>query len=228
MLCIKSGQMIIVRNVSVVQLGERPDNVILENINLNIEPGDYLSVCGPEGSGKTSLLLLLGLFDRPSSGELIFNNVNVSKLSNSKLELMRRNNVGYVGNKYSLLDSYSVGENVELPLVYRNQRSGMRKSMVKHTLDIFNVGHLVNRKVTTISMLEVQLVTLARAIVARPEIIIADEPTGMLNSHHTDDFMNALDAVCDSGISIVHGTSSGTLADKAVRRVNLFDGHLIV
>jgi|ADurb_Oil_02_Slu_FD_contig_31_2885398_length_970_multi_2_in_0_out_0_1 putative ABC transport system ATP-binding protein len=219
--------MIVTKNISFIQSENRPDNIVLENINLSIEKGTYVSVCGPEGSGKTSLILILGLFDRPTSGELIFDGHAVSGLNNRQLESLRKANVGYIGHKYSLLDSYNVRENIELPLIYQKKSSMERTRMADKVIDMLKLGNLLRQKPENLSMLQVQLVTLARAVVASPKLLIADEPTAMLNSRFGSDFMNALDKVYDTGITIVHATSSLGLAEKAIRKIELFDGHLI-
>ncbi len=225
--CIKTVQMIVAKNVSFIQSNNRPDNIVLDNINLNIGNGAYVSVFGPEGSGKSSLLLLLGLFEKPASGELYFDGTEVSQLSVRRLEALRRKNVGYIGHNYSLLDSYSVRENLELPLVYQRRSSAERKVMVDRVVDMLKLGNIIKMKTGGLSMLHVQLLTLGRAIVASPRVLIADEPTGMLNSRYAGDFMDALDAVYDTGTTIIHATSSLALADKALRKIELFDGHLI-
>ncbi len=225
--CNKIGQMIVARNMNFSLSEGRAGESILENINLTIDKGSYLSVCGAEGSGKSSLLMLLGLYERPSSGELYFLGQDVSQMSNRRLETIRRGNIGYVGHRYTLLKGYDVVENMSLPLVYLNYGKSDRRRMVGRIMELLGIGHLSNLKVEDLNMLQVQLVTLGRAVVANPHLLIADEPTAMVNSRYVNDFMAALGLVNDQGITVVHGTSSSYLADKAIRKIELYDGHLI-
>lgn len=215
--------MIVLRNMNYSSMG----NPILENINLTIEKGEYLSICGAEGSGKSSLLMLLGLFDRPSTGELLFLGQDVARMSNRRLETIRRGNIGYIGNRYTLLRGYGVEENIALPLVYLNYAKVDRRRMVARVLEMLNISHLANVKADDLNLLQVQLVTLGRAVVANPHLLVADEPTGLVNSRYANDLMTALGVVNDHGITLVHGTSSSYLAERAIRKVELFDGHLI-
>lgn len=219
--------MIVARNMNFSLSVGRPGDSILENINLTIDKGSYLSVCGAEGSGKSSLLMLLGLFERPSSGELFFLGQEVTHMSNRRLETVRRGNIGYIGHQFTLLKGYDVVENMALPLVYLNYGKSDRRRMVARIMEMLGIAHLASLKVEELNMLQSQLVTLGRAVVANPHLLIADEPTGMVNSRYANDFMVALNIVNEQGITVVHGTSSSFLADKAIRKIELYDGHLI-
>ncbi len=219
--------MIVAKNMSFSLSQGRTGESILENINLTIDKGSYVSVCGAEGSGKSSLLMVLGLYERPTAGELYFLGQEVSQMSNRRLETVRRGNIGYVGHQFTLLKGYDVVENMALPLVYLNYGKSERRRMVARILELLGIGHLASLKVEELNMLQVQLVTLGRAVVANPHLLIADEPTGMVNSRHANEFVEVLNLVNDQGITVVHGTSSSFLADKAIRKIELYDGHLI-
>lgn len=219
--------MIVAKNMSFSLSEGRGGESILENINLTIDKGSYISVCGTEGSGKSSLLMVLGLYERPTGGELYFLGQEVSQMSNRRLETVRRGNIGYVGHQFTLLKGYDVVENMALPLVYLNYGKSDRRRMVARILELLGIAHLANLKVEELNMLQVQLVTLGRAVVANPHLLVADEPTGMINSRYANEFVEALNLVNDQGITVVHATSSSFLADKAIRKIELYDGHLI-
>ncbi len=225
--CIKTVQMIVAKNMCFSLSGGRIGESILENINLTVDKGAYLSIFGAEGSGKSSLLMLLGIFERPTSGELSFLGQDVMTMTDRRIETIRRGNIGYLGHQMSLLKGYDVFENVALPLVYLNYGISDRRRMVARILDSLGIGHLWNKKVDDLNMFQIQLVTLGRAIVANPHLLIADEPAGMINSRYQNDFMEALSKVNEQGITVIHGTSSSFLADMAVRKIELYDGHII-
>ncbi len=227
MCCIKTVQMIVARNMSFSLSGGRAGESILENINLTVDKGAYLSVFGAEGSGKSSLLMLLGLYERPSSGELTFLGQDVTQMSKRRIETIRRGNIGYIGHQFALLKESGVVENIALPLIYLNYGKLDRRRMVARIMDLLGIAHLAGQRVDNLNMMQIQLVTLARAVVANPHLLIADEPAGMINSRYHNDFMDALAKVNDQGITIVHGTSSSFLAEMAIRKVELFDGHII-
>lgn len=219
--------MIVARSVSLFLPMERQGDAILENINMNVDKGTYWSVFGPEGSGKSSLMLVLALLERPSLGELLFSGHSVSSMSSATLEKFRRGRVGFIGRQYALMNGISVAENIELPLVYLNYSRKERKLRVAEVAELLKISHLLSEKAELLNMLQVQLTALARAIVAGPDLLVADEPTALMNSRYSSEFMDALEVIHDDGTTLVHGTSSLFLAERAIRRTEIYDGHLI-
>ena len=199
----------------------------LNNVTLEICPGEFVAVMGPSGCGKTTLLNILGMLDKPSAGEYFFNGMNVSECSEKKLTLHRKANIGFVFQNFNLIDELTVFENVELPLIYLGLKSKERKDKVHEALDKMNLLHRGNYFPVQLSGGQQQRVAVARAVVANPNLILADEPTGNLDSAQGEEVMNLLDSLNRAGTTIVMVTHSQRDADYSQRLIRLFDGKII-
>jgi putative ABC transport system ATP-binding protein len=198
---------------------------VLRNINLTIKEGEFVSIMGPSGSGKSTLLHILGLLEEASEGEYLFEETPVQKLSEKKRTELHRTQIGFVFQAYHLIDELTVYENIETPLLYKGQSSSERKSRVADILDRFNIVGKKDLFPSQLSGGQQQLVGIARAIVAEPKIIFADEPTGNLHSEHAKQIMELFKELNDKdGVTIVQVTHSETNAEYGNRIVRLKDG----
>jgi putative ABC transport system ATP-binding protein len=198
---------------------------VLRNINLSIKEGEFVSIMGPSGSGKSTLLHILGLLEEASEGEYLFEETPVQKLSEKKRTELHRTQIGFVFQAYHLIDELTVYENIETPLLYKGQSSSERKSRVADILDRFNIVGKKDLFPSQLSGGQQQLVGIARAIVAEPKIIFADEPTGNLHSEHAKQIMELFKELNDKdGVTIVQVTHSETNAEYGNRIIRLKDG----
>jgi putative ABC transport system ATP-binding protein len=200
---------------------------VLRRIDLNIEPGEFVSIMGPSGAGKSTLLHILGMHDQTWAGEYIFDDVEVHKLNPKKRAELRNRNVGFVFQSYHLLDDQTVFENLELPLSYRDVGKKDRQSIVCDTLDRFQIVGKKDLFPSQLSGGQQQLVGIARAVVANPRIILADEPTGNLHSSQGKEIMEMFKRLNDEGTTIVQVTHSETNAEYGNRIVRLEDGWVV-
>jgi putative ABC transport system ATP-binding protein len=199
----------------------------LTNVNLIIDEGEFVSVMGPSGCGKTTLLNIIGLIETPSSGTYYFDNRKVSHLSERQRTDIRKESFSYVFQSFNLIDELTVRENIELPLIYQKIHTSERKKRVDNLLDRFNLGHRSDYFPQQLSGGQQQRVAVARAIVSRPRIILADEPTGNLDSTHGEEIMQLLTSLNEEGTTIVMVTHSKMHAQRAQRIIHLFDGHVV-
>ena len=200
---------------------------ILKNINLSIQEGEFVSIMGPSGSGKSTLLHILGLLEDASEGSYSLLGENVTSLSEKKKSEIHRNTIGFVFQAYHLIDELTVYENIETPLLYQNVPSVERKSRVADILDRFNIVAKKDLFPSQLSGGQQQLVGIARALVASPKIIFADEPTGNLHSEQAEYIMQVFKELNQKdGVTIVQVTHSKTNAEYGNRVVNLKDGWL--
>ena len=197
---------------------------VLRRINLDIKPGEFVSIMGPSGAGKSTLLHILGMHDHSWTGEYYFDDVPVHKLDGKKRAALRNQNVGFVFQSYHLLDDQTVFENLELPLSYRDVSKKDRQSIVCDTLDRFQMVGKKDLFPTQLSGGQQQLVGIARAVVANPRIILADEPTGNLHSAQGKEIMDMFKRLNDEGTTIVQVTHSETNAAYGQRIIRLRDG----
>ena len=197
---------------------------VLRNINLEIEEGEFISVMGPSGSGKTTLLNIMGMLDTPSEGEYYFYDEPVHKMSEKKLSELHKMHIGFVFQQYHLIDELTVYENLETPLLYQKIKSNERKGRVAETLDRFNIVAKKDLFPNQLSGGQQQLVAIARAIIAKPTLILADEPTGNLHSDQGKEIMDILKKLNEQGTTIVQGTHSETNAAYGNRIIKLKDG----
>ncbi len=203
------------------------ETTALNKVNLNIESGEFVAIMGPSGCGKSTLLNILGLLDNPTSGELHFIDQEVSKYSERQRTNLRKANIGFVFQSFNLIDELTVYENVELPLLYLNMPSSERKKKVEEVLDRMKMSHRKKHFPQQLSGGQQQRVAISRAVVTNPKLILADEPTGNLDSANGEEVMNLLTQLNNEGTTIVMVTHSPSDAEKAHRIVQLFDGHIV-
>ena len=182
---------------------------------------------GPSGCGKTTLLNLIGLIDSPSSGKYLLDGTLVSEISERNRTELRKNNFAFIFQSFNLIDDLTVRENIELPLVYQKIPQAERTIRVNHALERFTLKHRANYFPNELSGGQQQLVAVARAVVAKPRIILADEPTGNLDSTHGEDIIQQLIQLNESGITIIMVTHSMMQAQRSQRIIHLFDGHVV-
>ncbi len=219
--------MIKTENLKKMYTTEEVETTALNNVNLNIEKGEFVSVMGPSGCGKSTLLNILGLLDNPSDGQLHFLDHEVSNYSERQRAQLRKENIGFVFQSFNLIDELTVFENVELPLLYLGYSSSDRKKKVNEVLERMEIMHRVNHFPQQLSGGQQQRVAVARAIVSTPKLILADEPTGNLDSERGDEVMNLLTNLNEQGTTVVMVTHSPTYAEYGNRVVHLFDGHVV-
>jgi ABC-type lipoprotein export system ATPase subunit len=197
---------------------------VLRNINLEIEEGEFVSVMGPSGSGKSTLLNIIGMLDVPSEGEYYFFDEPVHKMKEKKLSELHKTYIGFVFQNYHLIDELTVYENLETPLLYQKIKADERKSRVAETLDKFNMVAKKDLFPSQLSGGQQQLVAIARAIIAQPKLILADEPTGNLHSDQGKEIMEILKKLNEQGTTIIQVTHSETNAAYGNKLLKLKDG----
>jgi putative ABC transport system ATP-binding protein len=203
------------------------ETTALNNVNLEIAEGEFVAIMGPSGCGKSTLLNILGLLDNPTSGEIHFNGSEVSNHSERQRTKLRKANVGFVFQSFNLIDELSVYENVELPLLYLKYSQSERKKKVLEVLEHMQIAHRKKHFPQQLSGGQQQRVAVARAVVTNPKLILADEPTGNLDSVNGEEVMDLLTRLNKQGTTIVMATHSATDAEKAHRIIQLFDGHIV-
>jgi putative ABC transport system ATP-binding protein len=206
---------------------EEVETTALNGVNIEIRQGEFVAIMGPSGCGKSTLLNVLGLLDNPSGGEYQFLDTDVSRHSERQLANLRKRNIGFVFQSFNLIDELTVFENVELPLLYLGVSSADRKVRVTEALDKMQIMHRQKHFPQQLSGGQQQRVAVARAVVARPKIILADEPTGNLDSAHGDEVMSMLQQLHGEGTTIVMVTHSPAYAEYAQRVIHLFDGQVV-
>jgi putative ABC transport system ATP-binding protein len=203
------------------------ETTALNNLNIEIKEGEFVSIMGPSGCGKSTLLNILGMIDSPTSGEYHFLTDEVSRYPERKRASLRKHNIGFIFQSFNLIDELSVFENVELPLIYTKTPSSERKKRVEALLEKMNMMHRRNHFPQQLSGGQQQRVAVARAIVNNPKLILADEPTGNLDSANGDDVMKALANLNNEGTTIVMVTHSPYCAEFGNRIIRLLDGQLV-
>ena len=203
------------------------ETTALNKVDISVEPGEFVAIMGPSGCGKSTLLNVLGLLDNPTGGQYFFNGNEVSKFSERQRTSLRKGNIGFVFQSFNLIDELNVYENIELPLLYLKVSSSERKRRVIEAMDRMNISHRRKHFPQQLSGGQQQRVAIARAVVAKPKLILADEPTGNLDSANGEEVMNLLVELNNDGTTIIIVTHSPSDADKAHRIVHLFDGHLV-
>ncbi len=219
--------MIRIVDLQKVYVTEEIETTALNKVNMHVKEGEFLAIMGPSGCGKSTLLNLLGLLDNPSQGEYYFLDTEVSKFSERQRASMRKNNIGFVFQSFNLIDELTVFENVELPLLYLGHSLSERKKKVETALEQMEIMHRRNHFPQQLSGGQQQRVAVARAIVANPKLILADEPTGNLDSTHGDEVMKILEDLNNNGTTIVMVTHSPMYAEYSHRIVHLFDGEIV-
>ena len=203
------------------------ETTALNKVNLVISSGEFVAIMGPSGCGKSTLLNIIGLLDNPTSGQFIFNDKDVSGYNERGRTNLRKLNIGFVFQSFNLIDELSVYENVELPLLYQKVSAGDRKKRVEDVLERMKIAHRKKHFPQQLSGGQQQRVAIARAVISRPKLILADEPTGNLDSANGEEVMNLISELNQEGTTVVMVTHSPSDAEKAHRIVQLFDGHIV-
>lgn len=199
---------------------------LLKDINLSVKEGEFISIMGPSGSGKSTLLNVIGMLDEFNEGEYVFMNEPVHKLKEKQRAALYKQYIGFVFQAYHLIDELTVYENIETPLIYQDIKSSERKAMVADILDRFNIVGKKDLFPTQLSGGQQQLVGIARALIANPRLLLADEPTGNLNSKQGEEIMNLFSELNKDGVTIIQVTHSEKNAAYGSRIINLLDGRI--
>ncbi len=214
-------------NLMKVYRTDEIETTALNGVNFNIATGEFVAVMGPSGCGKSTLLNIIGMIDNPSSGEYNFDNQEISKHSERQRADLRKVNLGFIFQSFNLIDELTVFENVELPLIYNKIKASERKKMVETVLERMNMMHRRNHFPQQLSGGQQQRVAVSRAIVHRPKLILADEPTGNLDSENGKEVMQLLSQLNEEGTTIIMVTHSQRDAEYAHRIVRLLDGKIV-
>ena len=206
---------------------EDVETTALNNINLEVKEGEYVAIMGPSGCGKSTLLNVLGLIDKASSGKYYFFEEEISNYSERQRASLRKSNIGFVFQSFNLIDELTVYENVELPLLYLGYSSSERKEIFNAALEQMAIIARKSHFPQQLSGGQQQRVAVARAVVAKPKLILADEPTGNLDSAHGEEVMKLMQDLHEAGTTIVMVTHSPAYAEHAHRIIHLFDGHVV-
>ena len=219
--------MIRIEHLSKVFRTEEVETTALNDVSLHVKQGEFVAIMGPSGCGKSTLLNIIGLLDNPTSGNYYFNGQEVGHLKEKQRTQVRKGNLGFVFQSFNLIDELNVYENVELPLIYLKKKASEKKELVTSILDRMNISHRVKHFPQQLSGGQQQRVAIARAVVAGPKLILADEPTGNLDSKNGAEVMNLLTELNQEGTTIVMVTHSQHDASYAHRVVHLFDGQIV-
>ena len=214
-------------NLNKVFRTDEVETLALNDVNFSVKRGEFVAVMGPSGCGKSTLLNIIGMLDNPTSGQYIFNGKEVGNLKESQRTDVRKGNIGFVFQSFNLVDELNVFENVELPLVYMRMKAQKRKEMVSAVLERMKFSHRRKHYPQQLSGGQQQRVAIARAVVANPKLILADEPTGNLDSKNGIEVMNLLTELNSDGATIVMVTHSLHDSEFAHKVVNLFDGKIL-
>ena len=220
--------MIEIKNISKVFRTSEVETVALNHVNLEVKEGEFVAIMGPSGCGKSTLLNILGLLDNPTEGSYQLLGEEVADLQEKERTRMRKGKLGFVFQSFNLIDELNVFENVELPLTYLDIPSGERKQQVEEMLRRMNISHRARHMPQQLSGGQQQRVAIARALITRPKLILADEPTGNLDSKNGKEVMDLLTELNKEGTTIVMVTHSKHDASFAHRTVHLFDGSIVV
>ncbi len=203
------------------------ETTALAGVNLQVKTGEFVAIMGPSGCGKSTLLNIVGLLDNPSEGEFYFNDEEISTYSERKRADLRKANIGFVFQSFNLIDELTVYENIELPLIYLKYSSSERKKRVEEVMEHMKIMHRRNHFPQQLSGGQQQRVAISRAVVAKPKLILADEPTGNLDSANGQEVMTLLSNLNESGTTVVMVTHSPIDAEYADRIIHLFDGQIV-
>ena len=219
--------MIEIHNLNKVYRTADVETTALNKINLEVAPGEFIAVMGPSGCGKSTLLNVLGMLDTPNSGTYRFLGQDVSGRSEKELALVRKQHIGFIFQSFNLIDELSVAENVMLPLLYQKSPAAERERRVQEVLERVNIAHRADHRPQQLSGGQQQRVAVARAVVTNPELILADEPTGNLDTVNGEEVLDLLNQLNDEGTTIVMVTHDQGHAEHASRIVNMLDGRVL-
>ena len=203
------------------------ETTALNKVNFEVKEGEFVAIMGPSGCGKSTLLNVVGLLDNPTEGDLYFLDEEVSKYKEKKRTNLRKSNIGFIFQSFNLIDELTVYENVELPLLYLKMSSSERKKRVEEVLDRMKIAHRRKHFPQQLSGGQQQRVAVARAVVTKPKLLLADEPTGNLDSANGEEVMDLLTQLNEEGTTIIMVTHSPSFAEYSHRIIQLFDGHIV-
>jgi len=218
--------MLKLHNLYKVYRTDEVETVALNGVNVEIDQGDFVAIMGPSGCGKSTLLNIIGLLDNPTDGDYFFFDENVARYPEERRSKIRKQNIGFIFQNFNLIDELTVYENIELALLYHDMPAAERRARVAKTMDRMGIAHRAKHMPGQLSGGQQQRVAVARAVVGNQSLILADEPTGNLDSAHGQEVMETLRSLNAEGTTIVMVTHSAAHADYARRTVNLFDGHV--
>ena len=219
--------MLTMRDLAKVYRTDTVETAALDGIDLDIADGEFVAIMGPSGCGKSTLLNVIGMLASPTSGSYVFNGQEVAGLPEGKLADVRKKNIGFIFQSFNLVDELSVRENVELALLYHDVAASERRRRADEVMDKVGIGHRAKHRPSQLSGGQQQRVAVARALVGNPKLILADEPTGNLDTQHGEEVMKMLQALNREGSTIVMVTHSPGHADYAGRVVNMLDGRIL-
>ena len=219
--------MLTLKNLSKRYQTDEVETTALNAINIDIKSGEFVAIMGPSGCGKSTLLNTLGMLDSPTEGQYIFKDEDVAGYSEGQLAAIRKKHIGFIFQSFNLIDELSVEENVELALLYHNISKSERKTRVAEVLEKVGISHRAKHMPSQLSGGQQQRVAVARAVVGKQSMILADEPTGNLDTHHGQEVMEMLQSLNKEGTTIVMVTHSPSHAEYASRVINLLDGSVV-
>ena len=220
--------MLSMRNLSKAYRTDEVETTALDAIDLDITDGEFVAIMGPSGCGKSTLLNIIGMLDSPTSGDYFFQGKNVAGLPEGELAKVRKSSIGFIFQSFNLIDELTVRENVELALLYHDMPAAERRTRVDAVMDKVGIAHRAKHRPSQLSGGQQQRVAVARAVVGSPAMILADEPTGNLDTAHGEEVMQMLRRLNQEGSTIVMVTHSPAHADFAGRVVNMLDGRVLV
>ncbi|MDR0332095.1 MAG: ABC transporter ATP-binding protein [Dysgonamonadaceae bacterium] len=215
------------QNITKIYQTKEVETVALENVNLEVNEGEFLSVMGPSGCGKSTMLNIMGLLDLPNEGKVLINGTETNQMKDGQLAEFRNETLGFIFQSFHLINSLNVLDNVELPLLYRKSTDKSRRELAKEVLSKVGLSHRMKHFPSQLSGGQCQRVAIARALIGNPKIILADEPTGNLDSKMGEEIMNLLHTVNQAGTTIVMVTHDESIAKETQRIIRFFDGRRI-
>jgi putative ABC transport system ATP-binding protein len=219
--------MIKLENLTKVYRTDEIESTALNQVSFEIEKGEFVSVMGPSGCGKSTLLNIIGMLDKPESGSYQFQGTEVSGLNEKGRSSVRKQNIGFIFQNFNLIDELTVFENIELPLIYNKVSASERKQRVNELIDKIGISHRASHFPQQLSGGQQQRVAVARALITKPPLILADEPTGNLDSSHGNEVMELLCELNEAGTTIIMVTHSSHDASYSGRVINLLDGQIV-
>jgi putative ABC transport system ATP-binding protein len=219
--------MLSLKNLTKIYQTDTVQTTALRDVNLTIQTGEFTAIMGPSGCGKSTLLNVIGLLDQPNSGEYWFQDEEIAKKPETALAKIRKKHIGFIFQSFNLIDELTVAENIELALLYHDIPAAERKARVDEAMDRVGIGHRAKHMPSQLSGGQQQRVAVGRAVVAKPAMILADEPTGNLDTSHGEEVMRMLRQLNEDGTTVVMVTHTPHHADYAKRIVNLIDGKIV-
>jgi len=219
--------MLSLKKISKVYRTDTVKTAALRDVDLDIKAGEFTAIMGPSGCGKSTLLNVIGLLDQADQGEYFFGERQVARLPEKELAVLRKQNIGFIFQSFNLIDELTVAENIELALLYHGISASERRVRVEEAMDKVGIGHRAKHRPSQLSGGQQQRVAVGRALVVKPKVILADEPTGNLDTTHGDEVMRMLASLNAEGTTVVMVTHTPQHADYASRIVNLLDGQIV-